>query len=244
MRPTAVGAALLLCLASACGSPHSCADRSAPPAERQGLSIDDLPLLKQPHISVQATALVQNGRRLEIAALLTNTDRDLDGRKGTVSFVALGSNAEVVSHRTVEFAGVPANAVVAISEAIDLERNVPVSRVQAFVGFGDAAIRRDERSTPLAASGIRISVDGSGALVVTGRVPSQNLYPGRYRVDAVIVDRNGAIVGSARSTDVAAAGPDAGRNEWMLFAARGHAKPGTTATGLRPVVTILPIGGI
>jgi hypothetical protein len=236
--------AVLLLVASGAGG---CAPRPRsgaaplPSPDRPRPALADLPLLKQPRITVESTALVQEGRHLEMAALVTNADPQLDGRKVTVTLVAMDPGGQVVTQATVQLAGISAATTVAASAALDLGSDRPVSEVRAFVGFGDAGIRRAEGATRLEASQVEVRVDAGGALSVTGRLPQRQAYPGRYRVDAVLLDRDRVIVASARSTECTVLGPDA-KTEWATFTARGRARPGLDVSGLRPVVTITPAG--
>jgi hypothetical protein len=243
--PGHTATALLLFASCAGGCTGSRAQSVASPMpsnEQQLSALADLPLLKQPRITVDATALIQVGRHLEVAALVTNSDPELDGRKATVTLVARNSDGEVVVQRTIELIGIPANRTIATSEAIELDSDARLTQVQAFAGFADAAVRRAQRAQPLAPSNVVVRVDPAGALSVTGRLAERLTYPGRYRVDAVLVDRDGAIVASARSTRFVALGPDA-KSEWATFTATGQAKPGVDASRLRPIVTIMPVGG-
>jgi hypothetical protein len=229
-----------VCADGCTGSPDQSAASSRPSKEQQTPALDHVPLLDQPKITVGATGLVQIGRHVEAAALVTNGDPRLDGRNATVTLVAYDRDARVLTQRTIELAGIPADTTIAVSEAMDLDSDAQASQVRAFVGFADAAVRRLEGARRLEPSQIEIRQDGSGALSVSGRVEQRLTYPGRYRVDAVLVDRDGAIVASARAADVIASGPDA-TSEWASFTARGRAKPGVAVSDVRPVVTIMPL---
>jgi len=235
--------AVLLLSSSACGLPPRDRSVSKPvSSSEEQLGLADLPRLPQPRVTVDATASVQVGRHLEAAALVTNADPELDGRKATVTLVALNSDGQVVVQRTVELIGIPANRTIAISEAVDLDSDARVTQVRAFPGFADAAIRRAPGATLLEPSQVDVRVDPAGALSITGRVAQRLTYPGHHRVDAVLVDRNGTIVASARSTRLVALGPGA-KSEWATFTATGRAKPGLDASTLRPIITIMPVGG-
>ena len=202
------------------------------------VTLKDLPLLKQPATSVDATGFVQEGRHVEFAALVTNADLHLDGRKATVTLVARGLNGEMLTQRTIELIGIPARTTVAISDAAELDSESKVARVSAFVAFADAAIMHVDRSKPLEASEVVVKVGKFGEVSVVGQLAPDLTFPGCYRVDAVLFDATGSIVGSARSTGVQAI-----EKRWTRFTARGKARSAANSSGFRAVITIMPVGG-
>jgi hypothetical protein len=204
-------------------------------AQPAGESLEGLPLLAQPEISVDAVGLRQSGRHVELAGLVTNKSPKLDGREATVTLVGFAASGEVVTQETIELASIPAATTVAASVAIDMKTETRIARGEIHVSLGDAPILRAEPPIALEPVNVALQVDKrTGQLLVTGQVTPGRNYPVDYRVDAVVVDERGTIVGSARMLKFRVG------KESTPFAAKGLGPPGADASALRVTVTILP----
>lgn len=206
-------------------------------AQPAGESLAALPLLEQPSIAVDAVGLRQSGRHLELAGLLTNKSSRLDAREATITLIGFGANGEMLTQRTLELVSIPAATTVAVSVALELENDARIARAEAHVGLLDAPMLRAQPPIALEPADVAVRVDRTGQLSVTGRVAPGRSYPVAYRVDAVVVDEKGAIVGSARLNGLRIG------TEPTAFAAKGIAPPGIDGSRLRAIVTILPGSG-
>jgi hypothetical protein len=201
---------------------------------KQPRSLADIPILQGPAISVDATGFQQVGHHVEMSALVKNSSQALDATESAVTFAAFGANDQLLGQQTVEIYSIPSDTTIAASAAVDLDSDAEVVQVRAFVSQSDAPIPRAGRA-PLTATEIQVTVDPDGTLSVAARIPSKDMHPGPYRVDAVVIDHSGAIIGSARLEHL-----DPGKGEWTQFAAKGAGRSGRSSQPLSAIVTVLP----
>jgi hypothetical protein len=200
-----------------------------------GPSLETLPLLEQPNVSVSAIGFHQKGRHLELAAILINGSMRLDACEPTVTLVAMSDQGEIVTQRTRQLSSIPAGATIATSMVLDLDSDVQVARVDAYVGFPDAAISSARTIGTLNARVIAVRIQPSGEVFITGEILPHRAYPVPYRLDLALLDERGKIVRSARSDNLR---PQ--KEQSTAFTAVGLATPGADTSRLRTIVTLTP----
>ncbi len=197
-------------------------------------SLAHIPIMQELPISVGATGFQQVERHIEFAALVKNSSQALDASECGVTFAAFDTKDELLGQQTVEPLSIPSNMTTAVTGAVDLASDTKVSYVRAFVFQSDAPVPKANRP-PLTATDIKLTVDPDGTISVIGRILSRDMHPGPHRIDAVVIDSSGAIVGSARLQHL-----DPDKGQWTQFVAKGRGRAGTVSETLSAIVTVLP----
>lgn len=197
-------------------------------------ALTDIPLVAQAQISVEATGFQQAENHLELAAIVVNSSPLLDASEPTVTLAAFGADGELLAQNTVELSVIPSGTKIAVTAPAELESSTKVAYVMGFVSQPDA-VTPNARGQTVQATQVRTSIE-TGVVSVTGQILSRDMHPGPYRVDVIIVDKSGAIIGLARLENLKPTD-----DEWTLFTANGMCQVPTDSASLNTIVTLLPV---